>query len=95
MLGVLVEEVEGLAPLDDPRIWANHVTEATGDVMLVGHLPHLAKLAGLLLVGDADRPVIEFRQGGLVGLDQSEAGWSASLVVPPPAALTVGTSPPA
>lgn len=95
-LGVPVDESEGLAPLDDPRIWANRLTAETGDVMLVGHLPHLAKLAGLLLVGDADRAVIAFRPGGLVGLDQREAGWSASLVVPPAAALTVwGTSPPA
>ena len=64
--------------------------------MLVGHLPHLAKLVGLLLVGDGDRPVITFRPGGLVGLDQTEAGWSASLIVPPAAAVIVERmSPPA
>jgi phosphohistidine phosphatase len=85
-LGIAVEEADGLAPLDDPQIWAGRVALATNDVMVVGHLPHLAKLAGLLLVGDANRTVIGFRQGGLVGLEQTEAGWSVTLVVPPDAA---------
>jgi phosphohistidine phosphatase len=58
VLGVPVEEADGLAPLDDPAIWAARVTGKTGDLMLVGHVPHLAKLAGLLLAGDSDRPVV-------------------------------------
>jgi len=85
MLGVPVEVSDGLAPLDDPRIWATRVTAETGDLMLVGHLPHLAKLAGLLLAGDADRSVVAFRQGGLVGLGRGPAGWSVWLVLPPAA----------
>ena len=44
-------------------------------------LSELAKLAGLLVAGDADRPVVGFRQGGLVGLELGPAGW---LVLPPP-----------
>jgi phosphohistidine phosphatase len=43
--------------------------------MLVGHLPHLARLAGLLLTGSSDRSVIRFCQGGLVGLEQTHTGW--------------------
>jgi phosphohistidine phosphatase len=83
-LDVPITEVAGLAPGDDPAIWANRITRETGDVMLVGHLPHLARLAGLLLAGDPDRAVIAFRPGGLVGLDQVEGGWSVFLVMPPP-----------
>jgi phosphohistidine phosphatase len=83
-LGVPVETAGGLAPRDDPAIWASRVANATGDVMLVGHLPHLAKLAGLLVAGDADRPVVAFRPGGLVGLEHGAFGWSAVLVLPPP-----------
>jgi phosphohistidine phosphatase SixA len=54
----------------------------------VGHLPHLAKLAGLLLAGDAERPVVAFQPGGLVGLEQDKdgTGWSVFLVLPPVAA---------
>lgn len=84
-LGVADETVDGLAPRDDPAIWATSLATTTVDVMLVGHLPHLAKLVGLLVGGDADRPVVAFRQGGLVGLEQGAAGWSVWLVLPPPA----------
>ncbi|HET6919346.1 MAG TPA: phosphohistidine phosphatase SixA [Jiangellaceae bacterium] len=82
-LGVPVDEADGLAPRDDPAIWATRVAAQAGDLMLVGHLPHLAKLAGLLLVGDSDRPVIAFRQGALVGLEDGPAGWSVWLILPP------------
>jgi phosphohistidine phosphatase len=81
MLGVKVEEADGLAPNDDPSIWVGRLTDH--DVMLVGHLPHLAKLAGLLLTGDADRPVVIFRNAGLVGLQQEDGGWSVAVVFPP------------
>src|SRR6266545_66491 len=74
-LAVPVEEADGLAPMDDPAIWATRVAEQAADLMLVGHLPHLARLAGLLVVGDSDRPVIAFRQGGLVGLEVGPRGW--------------------
>ena len=83
-LGVPVEAAGGLAPRDDPAIWASRVANATTEVMLVGHLPHLAKLAGLLVAGDADRPVVTFRPGGLVGLEHTAFGWSDVLVLPAP-----------
>jgi phosphohistidine phosphatase len=88
-LGVPVDEAEGLTPLDDPSIWAKRVTAAPGNVMLAGHLPHLAKLAGLLLVGDAERPVVAFQQGGLVGLEHDGTGWSVFLVLPPAAVSAI------
>jgi len=84
-LGVPIDEADGLAPRDDPAIWAARVAAETRDMMLVGHLPHLARLAGLLLAGDPDRPLIAFRQGGLVGLEEGPAGWSVSLVLSPAA----------
>jgi phosphohistidine phosphatase len=83
LLGLPVVEEEGLAPLDDPSVWAARLAKAEQDLMLVGHLPHLGRLAGLLLAGDSERPVVAFRQGGLVGLDRGPAGWSVWLVLPP------------
>ncbi len=53
--------------------------------MLVGHLPHLARLAAHLLTGDSDHPVVRFRPGGLVALEPADAGWLVSLVLPPEA----------
>jgi phosphohistidine phosphatase len=85
VLSVPLEQAEQLAPLDDPHIWATRVTTEPSDLMIVGHMPHLARMAGFLLAGDPGRAVIAFENGGLVGLDRGDAGWSASLVMPPAA----------
>ena len=79
-----VQENEGLAPLDDPAKWENRLREETADVMLVGHLPHLSKLAGLLLTGDSNRRVINFKMGGVVCLERDEKGsWSVGWMIIP------------
>ena len=83
MLGVDVEQGDGLAPNDDPGPWAPRLGAETRDLMLVGHLPHLAKLAGLLLTGDLGRPLIGFQQGGVVAMEPTDEGWVVRLVLPP------------
>ena len=44
-----LSEIDGLAPLDDPNIWLERLKGVPDDVILVGHLPHLARLASLLV----------------------------------------------
>jgi phosphohistidine phosphatase len=83
LVNVDVEQADALGPNDDPTIWEPRLAVATDNIMLAGHLPHLARLASLLLAGTSDRPVIEFRQGGLVGLERTDAGWVVSVVLPP------------
>jgi phosphohistidine phosphatase len=39
---------------------------------LVGHLPHLARLAAMLISGDKERSVINFQMGGVVRLRRME-----------------------
>jgi len=75
-----VKETDGLAPLDDPTTWGKKLKEESADVMLFGHLPHLSRLAGLLLTGDPNRKVIDFKMGGVVCLERDEdrnwfVGW--------------------
>jgi phosphohistidine phosphatase len=82
-LGVPVIEETGLAPLDDPSIWAARLATEQQDLMLVGHLPHLASLAGLLLASDPERPLVTFRQGALVCFERDQARWSIWLLLPP------------
>ena len=48
--------------------------EESGNVMLVGHLPHLSRLSGLLISGDPDRKVVDFKNGGIVCLVRNEEG---------------------
>jgi len=52
--------------------------------MLVGHLPHLSRLSGLLISGDPDRKVIEFKNGGVVCLERDDEGnWSVVWIIIP------------
>jgi len=77
-------EAEGLKPLDPSEIWANKLSDFKDSVMLVGHLPHLQKLCSMLIVRDAEKPVIKFRQGGVVALERDDKGnWIISWIVYP------------
>jgi phosphohistidine phosphatase len=75
LVGTRVAESDGLSPNDDPAIWSARLEGESEDLMLVGHLPHLERLAGLLVASDADQAVVGFPAGGLVVLDRSEDGW--------------------
>jgi phosphohistidine phosphatase len=77
-----LEQADVLSPNNDPAIWVEHLRAETDDLMLVGHLPHLARLAGILLMGTPDRSVLRFQHGGLVGLERSDEGWVAFVVIP-------------
>jgi len=77
-----VEAASDLDPLADPRIWAKKLNKGVNDLMLVGHLPHLEKLASLLLTGRDDLEIIKFRYGGVICLERNE-GWSILWIVRP------------
>jgi phosphohistidine phosphatase len=85
LLDIDVEQADALAPNDDPMVWFQRVDAEPGDLMLVGHLPHLARLAGLILTVASERSLVRFRQGGLVGLERTDTGWVVSVVLPPEA----------
>ena len=75
---------DGLAPNDDPIGWLARVGETTGDLMLVGHLPHLARLCGLLLCGGADKTAVRFRNAGIVCLERGDDGdWGLAGMITP------------
>jgi len=74
--GIAVERTLDLAPNDDPSVWSAHLASMHADVMLVGHLPHLQRLAGLLICGDPSRQAVHFRNGGVLCLERGDDGWS-------------------
>jgi len=79
-----VAEAPDLAPLDDPAIWAERAQDVGEAVALVGHLPHLSRLASLLVTGEPEPPVVTFSNGGMVCLERSGAGeWSVRWCVVP------------
>lgn len=75
---------DSLSPNDDPYIWADRLGGLSGDTMLVGHLPHLAKLASILLCGELRGAVVTFRNAGVVCLGCSdEKAWSLEWAITP------------
>jgi phosphohistidine phosphatase len=78
-----VAAVPGLAPLDDVRPVADALAGESQPMMLVGHLPFMARLAGLLVTGDPDRPVVQFRKAGVVCLAREDDRWVVAWVLTP------------
>lgn len=73
--GLPVEQSAQLAANEDPGCWLQRLAREQEDLMLVGHLPHLQRLAALLVCDDANREVIHFRNGGVVCLQRHAEGW--------------------
>ena len=73
---------DGLLPLDDPSIWGERLPTMDRDVLLVGHLPHLSRLASLLLLWDPGRDIIEFTPGAVLCLEKT-AEWKAKWLLSP------------
>jgi len=78
-----VREMEGLAPGDDPGRARAEIESACEPLMLVGHLPHLSRLASLLLVGDPTKEIVRFRNAAIVSLVKAERGWLLQWILTP------------
>ena len=76
-----VHETTGLLPEDDPAVAAAELELAAEPLMLVGHLPHLARL-GAALVPGAVLERVQFAPGTAVGLRRAPDGWHVELIVP-------------
>lgn len=79
-----VKEREGLAPNDPIPALANELSGMANDLMIVGHLPFLGKLAAMLLAGSESKNVVAFRQSGVVCLQRNEdQSWQVAWMVTP------------
>ena len=75
-------EIPGLRPKDDPLSMKDFVEGQDKDLMLVGHLPHLSRLASLLLSGKPDMETVAFRNAAAVCL-VLEDKWKIRWILPP------------
>lgn len=89
---ILVEVVEaktvtvhdGLGPNDEVKPFEDEIMSADGDVMVVGHMPFLGKLASLLLTSLESANMIMFKNGGVVCLSYCEENqWQIDWAVTP------------
>ena len=76
-------KADGLAPDDDPQELANFLRVYDDDILVVGHLPNLERVASLLLTGQADRRPIRFANAGIVCLECTHGEWSVLWAVTP------------
>ena len=66
--------VRGLQPSDPPQWMRDFLLVEEGEVMAVGHMPHLPRLLRLLVSGDADRGP-DFPTHGAVRLVRRSGTW--------------------
>ena len=78
-------EADGLRPMDDPADWAERITNLEMDTMLVGHLPHLSRLASTLLAWNPGVGFVDFTPGTVVCLEGSDREWLVKWMVSPEA----------
>jgi phosphohistidine phosphatase len=79
-----VQEKPGLGPLEDVTPLVSALAGARDNLMIVGHLPHLSRLASRLLCQDETKTIVAFQMAGIVRLDREGAGeWSLRWIVAP------------
>lgn len=73
----------GLNPNDDVLPMAEQLADREEMLMIVGHLPHLNRLAGMLLTGNPAHVLISFVNSGIVCLEKEQGRWSIAWIVVP------------
>lgn len=78
-----VREMEGLAPGDHPAKAQAEIVAAREPVMLVGHLPHLSRLASALLLDDPEQEIVQFQAGTIACLTRTQEGFQLQWILTP------------
>jgi phosphohistidine phosphatase len=79
-----VEARDGLNPNDPPDDFARALAGGEEDVMVVGHLPFLGRLAALLVAGDEHGDIVAYRPGSVVCLDRRGGNaWTVAWMLRP------------
>ncbi|MGD2092959.1 MAG: phosphohistidine phosphatase SixA [Candidatus Aminicenantes bacterium] len=82
--GIQMEICQGLAPNDDISIIKEKIETAELDsIVLVGHLPHLSRLASGLLTGNQEKEIIRFKNAGIVCLLGEIHDWELEWIITP------------
>lgn len=80
-----VREIMGLSPEDDPQVAKVELEVAEAPLMLVGHLPHLSRLASVLVTGDREKEIVGFPAAAILCLSRTEGGWEVRWTLAPEA----------
>ena len=79
-----VRPMTGLLPEDDPMIAKAELETAQQSIMMVGHLPHMKRLAALLATGNPDREVVaNFAPATLICFSHDHFQWRIGWILAP------------
>jgi phosphohistidine phosphatase len=77
-------EHDGLKPNDDVKAIVRELNKFDHDLAIVGHMPHLSRLAGRLILDDEKHDILLFQRGGIVALERDADGvWRLIWVLTP------------
>lgn len=79
----LCEAAGGLSPNDPVAPWSQRLGSESENVVVVGHLPFMARLATLLLAGREEPPTVAFRPCGMVCLEADGGTWAVAWMIRP------------
>ncbi len=65
-----LHKTPGLGPNDDVGPMRTLISETDENLMIVGHLPYLSRLASSLLGVDQEHKIVDFQMGSIVRLDR-------------------------
>lgn len=63
-------EIDGLLPYDDIRGISRRLSGFGYPLLVVGHEPHLGRLTSMLVCGNVDQDVVDFKKGALLCLER-------------------------
>lgn len=78
-----MHEIEGLAPMDDPTTARALIEASREPIMIVGHLPHLSRLASALVLGDSEQEIFQFKAGAIACLDRIDGRFLLQWLLTP------------
>jgi phosphohistidine phosphatase len=73
----------GLLPADPPQWIADRLLAEDDEVLVAGHMPHLAQLLRLLVVGDPHAAGPEFPSHAAIALERTDDRWTEAWRIVP------------
>lgn len=78
-----IEKIDGINPMDEPEGIYEKLKNLDCDLIIVGHLPNLSKLASLLLTQDKNKDIISFKMASVLCLEKKEEIFEVNFFITP------------
>lgn len=81
--GEAVVTMDGLGPNDSTDHLMHAAEAAGGDLMVVGHMPFMSRMANRCLTGKEDAMAVAFEPGSVLCLERCDDGWVLNWMMRP------------